>query len=141
VSSTSVRVTDRARWALSALVALALLPLAGCGDDGGGSEPAAEPVGQKLGGSVAPLVSCFDWVDASEAERLATIEDVRSQVNLEGTGVDAPALSDDEAMEVFDNGCDRPEAAGFRLYLLYARAVSFKPLQEIAEGDVTTPAD
>ncbi|MDQ2676087.1 MAG: hypothetical protein M3Y34_04705 [Actinomycetota bacterium] len=135
--------TDRAGWALSALAAVALISFAGCGDsdDESGGEPEAEPVGQELGGSVAPLVSCFDWVDATEAERLATIEDVRSQVNLEGTGVDAPALSDAEAMEVFDNGCDRPEAAGFRLYLLYARAVSFKPLQDIAEGEVEAPSE
>jgi hypothetical protein len=134
-------VTDRTRWALSALLALALLPLAGCGDDGGSGEAEAEPVGQKLGGSVAPLVSCFDWVDASEPEKLATIEEVRNQVNPESSGVDAPDLSDEEAMEVFENGCDRPEAAGFRLYLLYARAAAFKPLQDIAEGEVTAPAD
>jgi len=134
-------VTDRTRWALSALLALALLPLAACGDDGGSGEPEAEPVGQELGGSVAPLASCFDWVDATEAEKLATIEDVRDQVNLQGTGVDAPALSDEEAMEVFDNGCDRPEAAGFRLYLLYARAAAFMPLQDIAEGEVEAPSD
>jgi len=98
-------------------------------------------VGQKLGGSVAPLVSCFDWVDATEPEKLATIEEVRNQVNPQGSGVDAPSLSDSEAMEVFDNGCDRPEAAGFRLYLLYARAVAFKPLQDVAEGEVEAPSE
>ena len=43
-------------------------------------------------------------------------------------------LSDSEAMEVFENGCDEPYAAGFRLHVLYARAAAFKPLREIAEG-------
>jgi hypothetical protein len=124
-----------------AIAAIALTPLAACGDSESGSEAEAEPVGQELGGSVAPLVQCSDWLDASEAERLATVEDVRGRVNPEDGGVVAPSLSDEEAMEVFDNGCDNPEAAGFRLYLLYARAVAFKPLQDIAEGEVTAPSE
>ena len=112
------------------------IALAGCGDSGSdGSDAGAEPVGNELGGSVAPLAACSDWVDATEAEKLATIEDVRSQVNREDPGVTSSELTDDEAMEIFDNGCERPEAQGFRLYLLYARAASFKPLQDIATAN------
>jgi hypothetical protein len=48
--------------------------------------------------------------------------------------VTASALTDEEAIGVFDNGCDEPYAAGFRLHALYARAAAFKPLREIAEG-------
>ena len=122
------------------LVAAAALAVAGCGaeegaGDGGSEAADAEPVGEKLGGSVAQLVQCGDWVEGSEAEKLATIEDVRSHVNLEGTGIDAPALSDDEAMEVFDNACADPAASSFRLYVIYARAAAFKPLRDVAEGN------
>jgi hypothetical protein len=142
VRSISGRVTEprRGRLRATALVVLALALLAGCGD-GSEGEPEAQPVGQELGGSVAQQVQCSDWNGATEAEKLATIEDVRSHVNLEDTGVEAPALSDAEALEVFDNGCDQPEAAGYRLYVMYARAVAFQPLRDIAEGDVEAPSD
>jgi hypothetical protein len=116
-----------------ALALLALAPaLAGCGDSGEGES--AEPVGQELGGSVAQLVQCRDWVEATEAQKIATIADIRSQVNREDAGVTTSELSDDEAMEVFENGCDEAHAAGFRLHVMYARAAAFKPLREIAEG-------
>lgn len=119
------------------LVVLAALALAGCGAeaaDEGAADGDAEPVGQELGGSVAHLAQCSDWVGASEAEKLATIEDVRSQVNREGGGVTASALTDAEAMEVFENGCDEAAAGSYRLHIMYARAAAFKPLREIAEG-------
>ena len=111
----------------------AALVAAGCGDEepGAGS---AEPVGQELGGSVAQLVQCRDWIRATPDEKLATIEEIRSQVNREDAGVEASALSDDEATEVFDQGCSKPYADGFRLHVMYARAAAFKPLREIAEG-------
>ena len=48
-------------------------------------------------GSVASLVECRDWNGADEAEQLATIADVRSQINLEDSGIEAPALTDEEA--------------------------------------------
>jgi hypothetical protein len=121
-----------ARAKLLATLAGSLL-LAGCGDSAGDDD--ASPVGQELGGSVAQLVQCRDWLGASEPQKLATIADIRSQVNREDAGVTASALTDAEAMEVFDNGCDEAYAAGFRLHLLYARAAAFKPLREIAEGE------
>ena len=58
-----------------------------------------------------------------------------SEVNREDAGVESSLLTDDEAMEVFENGCDEVRALGFRLHVMYARAAAFKPLQEIAEGE------
>lgn len=119
------------------------IALAGCGDSGsdGSAEAGAEPVGNELGGSVAPLAQCSDWLQATEAEKLATIEEIRSQVNREDAGVTSSELSDEDAMEVFDNGCDESYAQGFRLHVMYARAASFKPIQDIAEGKVEPPTD
>ena len=118
------------------------IALAGCGDSGSdGSDAGAEPVGNELGGSVAPLAACSDWVDATDAERVATVEDIRSQVNREDAGVTSSELSDEEAMEIFDHGCEQPYAQGFRLHVLYARAASFKPLQDIANGTVEAPTE
>lgn len=131
--STSARIDSRAAAAALCLLALAL---AGCGADEDGADGAsAEPVGQELGGSVAQLVQCRAWNGATEAEKLATIADIRSQVNREDAGVTASELTDEEAMEVFENGCAEAYADGFRLHVLYARAAAFKPLREIAEGE------
>jgi hypothetical protein len=110
------------------------LAIGACGDESDDAEDAAQPVGQELGGSVAQLVQCRDWVGASDDRKLATVADIRSQVNRQDAGVTASELSDDEAIEVFDNGCDEPSAAGYRLHVMYARAAAFKPLREIAEG-------
>ncbi len=98
-------------------------------------------MGNELGGSVAPLAQCSDWLQATEAERVATVEDIRSQVNREDAGVTSSALTNEEATEVFDNGCDVPYAQGFRLHVMYARAASVKPLQDIANGTVEAPSD
>ena len=117
---------------LSALACI--LTMGSCGNQTDDTEDPARPVGQELGGSVAQLVQCRDWVGATDEQKLATVADIRSQVNREDAGVSASELSDDEAIEVFDNGCDEPAAAGYRLHILYARAAAFKPLREIAEG-------
>ena len=143
-SPATSRTARRARTAaLAGVAALALL--AGCGDD---DDPQAEadaeagdrggqvidisgtePVGEMLAGSVAPLVECRDWNDASAEERLATVADVRSQINLEDSGISAPALTDEEAQELFDSSCEPAWAQGFRLYKLYARAAGFVELK------------
>ncbi len=94
-----------------------------------------EPVGEMTAGSVASLVECRDWNEADEGERLATIEDVRSQINLEDSGISAPALTDEEAAQVFDSSCRPVWAQGFRLYKLYARAAGWVTLQRIATGE------
>ncbi len=88
----------------------------------------AEALGEETAGSVAQLAQCRDWVRGDEEEKLATIADIRSQVNLQDSGFDAPPLSDAEAMELFDSACEAPYAQGFRLYILYARGASAAPL-------------
>ena len=137
--------------AFAVTLAAAALATAGCGSDPAASgaegegEPAAregevvdiagtEPVGEVTAGSVASLVECRDWNDADEGERLATIEDVRGQINLEDSGISAPALTDEEAAQVFDSSCRPVWAQGFRLYKLYARAAGWVQLQRIATG-------
>ena len=135
------------RAAAVAGAAALLVALGGCGsgddDDGPVAEKASsgevvdisgtEPVGDKLGGSVAQLVTCRDWKGASEDERLATIADVRSQLAPQDSGIELPQLTDEEAMEVFDSSC-RPEwAGGFRLYKLYAQAAGFVTLKRDLE--------
>jgi hypothetical protein len=130
--------------ALAAILAAAAVA-AGCGSDG--SEHAqperapnevvdisgTEPVGEMTAGSVASLVECRDWNEATPEQQLATIADVRSQTNLEDSGVEAPALTDSEAQEVFDDACRPAWAGGFRLYKIYARAAGFVPLQRAIE--------
>ena len=87
-----------------------------------------DAVGENLAGSVAPLVECRDWNGATEEQKLATIEDVRSQISRQDVGIRSPRLSDEEAMKIFDDTCEPSWAQGFRLYKLYARAVAFAPL-------------
>ena len=131
------------RRTVAAALAAAALVVGGCG--GGDPEPeqaagqapesgevidisGTDAVGENLAGSVAPLVECRDWNGATEEEKLATIEDVRSQVSRQDVGIDAPVLSDEEALTIFDNTCEPAFAQGFRLYKLYARAVAFAQL-------------
>jgi hypothetical protein len=114
----------RLRIAAAAAGAAATLGLASCG----GEEPAAEPLGPKLGGSVATLVSCKDWAGGPRDRKLATIADIRNQVSRDDAAVKAPPLADDEALRLFDRECTRPYARGFRLYVLYARAAGWAPL-------------
>lgn len=100
---------------------LACLTLAGCGSKA--AEP--QPVGQKLVGSVAQMATCSDWNGGNRAQRIATIHDIRQQVNLKDSAVQTPELSDHAAYEVLQNTCKRNFAGSFRLYKLYARAASF----------------
>ena len=81
-----------------------------------------------LGGSVAQLANCSDWSGGARDRKLATVADIRNQVNRDDTGIVSPPLSDEEALRLFDDECARPYAKGFRLYVLYARAAGFAPL-------------
>ena len=128
--------TGTATRILLVLAAVALLVAVGCGsqnDKEGASAgkddvAAGEALGEKTAGSVAQLAQCRDWNRGDRAEKLATIEDIRGQVNRPDSGFEAPPLSDAEAMETFDSACSAPYAQGFRLYILYARAASAAPL-------------
>ncbi|MGH2955237.1 MAG: hypothetical protein ACRDK9_14725 [Solirubrobacterales bacterium] len=110
-----------------AAVALALVATGGCGEDEP-DEPETLGVGRVTAGSVAQLAECSDWNRGTEEQRLATIEEIRDHINLEDAPVETTPLSDERAYEVFENACEPPVAAGFRLFKLYARAVAFEPL-------------
>jgi hypothetical protein len=119
-------VSGARRRAAALAIAAALVPAA-CGDD---QEDEAKPVGQALVGSVAPLAQCRDWNGGNRDERIATIHDIREQVNLKDSAVQTPELSDKQAYRVLDATCSKDFASSFRLYKLYARAATFAPFAE-----------
>lgn len=133
------------RLGAAVLAGAAALALAACGSeeetDGSRATGTGEvidisgtdPVGVETAGSVVQLVECRDWNAATPEQKLATIEDVRSQLSRTDTGIDSPALTDDEALDVFDSGCKPDWAQGFRLYKLYVRAAGFVELQRALE--------
>lgn len=142
--SHTARRAERSLIAVLAVLALALGACGGSGDESDGEGPAGdvvdisgtEPVGEILGGSVAALVECRDWNAATDEEKQATIEDVRASENPGDPGIDAPALTDTEARELFDNACEPAHAQGFRLYKIYAHAAGFIGLERaIEEGE------
>jgi len=122
-----MRAGPRRRGALALVAALAL---GACGGDDGESGGAAEPVGQELAGSVAPLAQCRDWEGGTRDERVATIAELKRQINLEDSAKKTPELSDNAAYRILDTTCSKPFAATFRLYKIYARATSFAPFAE-----------
>ena len=108
----------------AAVVALTVaLVLSSCGADSRSTD--VEPVGEMLAGSVAPMATCSDWSAGTRVERLATIHDIRQQINLKDGAVQTPELPDRAAYRIFRQTCRHRFAAGFRLYKLYARAASF----------------
>ena len=136
------------RAAALAAALLLLIPFAGCGDDdddgataGRDAQPdgvvdvsGTEPVGQLVAGSVAAMVNCSDWAGANDEERLATIDDIREQLAPQDSGIELPELTDEEAAEAFDNGCEIQGSGGFRLYKLYAQAAGFVTLKRAIEA-------
>ncbi len=116
---------------LPALLTLCALVLVSCGGD---SDPAEQPEASALGevrvGSVAQLAQCRDWSSGTREEQLATIGDIRAQINLQDSNVKTPELSDEVAYEVLDNTCSNDFADGFRLYKIYARATGFASFAE-----------
>jgi hypothetical protein len=102
-----------------------VLLLGGCGGDDEDGEGEVTGVGEVQVGSVAPLAQCRDWNGGTEDERLATIEDIREQINLEDGPVRTPSLDDEEAYDLFERACEMPSGATVRLYTLYARAAGF----------------
>jgi hypothetical protein len=105
--------------------------LAGCGgDDAAGEDPSAQGVGEQVGGSVAALAQCRDWNAGTEAEKQATIADIRSSLTPQSQEESGTSLSDERAYELFEHSCEEEFAQGFELYKLYARAEAFAPLVE-----------
>lgn len=115
------------RLACLVLAASALVAAGGCGSGDGDD---VQPVGEVRVGTIAPLAQCRDWLTADDEERLATIADIRRQVNSGDLEHENAVLTDEEAAGVFDGACANEFAAGFRLYKLYYRASAFKPLLE-----------
>jgi len=117
----------------AALAALALVAatatLAACGEGDAGDQE-AEALGEVRVGSVAQLAQCRDWSAGDRDERLATIEEIKEQINLQDAPVETPELSDEVAYDVLENTCRHDFAAGFRLYKLYARAAGFAAFAE-----------
>jgi hypothetical protein len=93
-----------------------------------GTPGSANPLGEVLVGSVARMATCADWNGGTIGQRLATIHDIRQQVNPKDSPVRTLELSDRDAYGVLDRTCSRDFAGSFRLYKLYARAEAFAAL-------------
>jgi hypothetical protein len=104
--------------------------LVGCGGDATGQDPSTQGVGDQVGGSVAALAQCRDWNAGTEAEKQATIADIRSSLTPQSQEESGTSLSDERAYELFEHSCAVEFAQSFQLYKLYARAAAFAPLAE-----------
>jgi hypothetical protein len=121
---------NRSRGAAGALIVTVAL-FAGCGD--GASDEgadASEGVGPVVAGSTAQLASCRDWVEGTEEERYATIEDIRGQLTPQSSETAESAFSDEAAYEMFEHTCEPEWAGSLRLYKLYAHAQPFASYAE-----------
>ena len=104
--------------------------LVGCGGDATAQDPPAQAVGEPVGGSVAALAQCRDWNAGTEAEKQATIADIRSSLTPQSQEESGTSLSDEKAYEVFERSCVEDWAQSLQLYKLYANAAAFAPLNE-----------
>jgi hypothetical protein len=110
------------------VVAVALAAsAAACGEESGDQEE-AQGVGPVKAGSVAAGAQCRHWNRGTEEEKRVTIEDIRSQINLESGTVETAGLTDDQAYELFEHACAEDFAAGLKLYKLYVQRAAFQPL-------------
>lgn len=115
------------RTRLVALSALAALALGGCGDSGDGEAASTRP-------DLPPdfnlqAFTCEDWEKANQSTRdyvVQRIEEITGGV-VSGQGYEArgSTLTKEQAIELFDNRCGDPAAAGFVLYKLYGHAAEF----------------
>jgi hypothetical protein len=118
------------RIAAGAVAVGIVVALAACGDAGAGDSEEVAGVGQAIAGSVAALAQCSDWNAGGHEERLATIADIRAQLNQTGADGPTPDLRDDAAYDLFERACANDFASGFRLYKIYARGAAFSRLVE-----------
>ena len=84
----------------------------------------AKPVGEVLRGLGRGARPMQGLDGGDRDERLATIDDIREQVNLKDSAVETPELSDKAAYRVLDSICSAALRGSFRLYKLYARATA-----------------
>ncbi len=124
-----MKTDPRASATAFALVLLAGA-LVGCGGDAAGQDPPAQAVGEPVGGSVAALAQCRDWNAGTEAEKQATIADIRSSLTPQSQEKSGTSLSDERAYELFEHSCSEEFAQSLQLYKLYARAAAFAPLAQ-----------
>ena len=105
--------------ARAAVGVLAALALSGCMGDGGEAQVQGSRIARPT-----QLVQCRDWNTANPWERAGTLELIREFAggptgSPSGTG---QTLQDDEAFALFDRGCSREYARGFRpLQAVHAR--------------------
>jgi hypothetical protein len=104
--------------------------VAGCGEDDSANTAKTKGVGEQVGGSVAPLALCRDWNAGTEAEKQATVDDIRSSLTPQSQEESGTSLSDERAYELFERSCAQQFAQGFQLYKLYAQAAALAPLGE-----------
>jgi hypothetical protein len=123
----------RGLWAALAIASASAL-LAACGGEDEPADGLGPPgVGAERAGSVAPLAQCRDWSEGTVDERMATIDDIREQLNQAGNLEPQPDLSNERAYELLDDACAQPYAAGFRLYKIYSRGAAFSSLAPPSE--------
>jgi hypothetical protein len=117
---------SRRRPSRSALVSLVVAGLiAGCGGD-----EASTPEVPGQSGEIALTAreaDCADWNEATVDERGTLIDALEQAEGAPTTGGSPAVLSEDQALDLFDNYCSESFAGAFKLYKLYARAAAFQP--------------
>ena len=127
--SASTRPLRRGQARRILLVGAAAVALAGCGNtDATTTTEPVQPVGDVRVGSISYLAQCRDWNAGTRAQKLATIADIRNQINTGDAGVENPTLNDEEAYGLFQRACSHDYATAFRLYKLYFRASAYEPV-------------
>jgi len=116
--------------------AVAIVGLSACGtaaSDAGEGTTTGETtlgVGEERAGSTSALAQCSDWVDGTDEEKQATVDDLYNLVNQAGADGPTPDLSDEDAFELFEKTCVQDYASTFRLYKLYLRSAAFAQIRE-----------
>lgn len=119
----------RRGWAIPLVLIVIAAALAGCGGDDSATTATTQGVGDQVAGSVAPLALCRDWNAGTEAEKQATIADIRSSLTPQTQKESRTSLPDERAYELFERTCRQGFAQGFELYKLYAQAAALAPLE------------
>jgi hypothetical protein len=129
------------RWACTAAALIASAVLTACGEDEQKAKPAksgspaavdisgAEPVGQESQGSVVQYADCGDWNKGTEAEKRATVVQLRRQLTPQSSKTAESPLDDGRAFELLEKTCTEG-VESLRLYKLYVRMQGFAPLND-----------